>query len=75
MDELTDERKRAIESCSCPREAGETLLAPKCAALQYFPDTLFVDGAQYSCKHLIGFGNGHLCSCANRKKLYITYKL
>ena len=75
MDELIDERKHAIESCSCPREAGEMLLAPKCAPEQCVADVLFVNGSQYSCVHFIGYGDGHFCSCANRIRLFKIYNL
>ncbi len=75
MVETMDERQQAIEACSCPREAGETLLAPKCAADHVMGAILFVKYSRITCKHLFSFGYGHFCNCANRFKLYKTYKL
>jgi hypothetical protein len=75
MDKSIDERQQAIESCSCPREAGEALLAPKCAAEKIIGTVLFVKGHQFSCANFISFADGHICSCANRRELYKIHKL
>ena len=75
MDQSLDERQRAIESCSCPREAGEILSAPKCAAFELIGDVMFVKGNQFTCEHFFSFGEGHVCNCANRIALYKTYKI
>ena len=74
-DESLDERQIAFKACSCPRNAGEILVAPKCAAVQCLGGVLFVEGNQYLCKHFLHFGSGHICTCASRIKFYTTYKL
>ena len=72
-----NDRANAIQSCSCPRNAGEVLASPKCSVedlLEGNAPWLFVTSPEpIRCGHAGAFGNGHLCTCKTRLAVYQSY--
>lgn len=74
-----DREQQAIEACSCPRDAGEPLAAPRCRVegiIDGAPPLVFVSAPPALCRHTVpGFGKAFFCTCRHRASLYKTYAI
>lgn len=72
-------KQLAIEACSCPSTTDS--VKPLCQAEQLLSGNtdyplLFVRAPKgLYCKHLLGFGNGHFCTCKERLELFKRYNI
>lgn len=74
---MSDAKQLAVDACSCPREADEALLLPKCPvenAAGTNHAVLFVTSPPgLYCKQILSFGSSHICNCKQRLHVYQTY--
>jgi hypothetical protein len=80
MNSSPEDKDSAIAACSCPATPDETIESPQCTVdelVQTAAPILFVKpkNGRVWCKHLVGFGHSHFCTCSPRMALYKDFGL